>query len=266
MEVEKVWLKQSDASQLSETFVDANQHKVYIDKDEKDISELKCKCPISGTVYGTILNYKGELDQLGEQLHKDPYKKPPEAPVLYIKPSNTFNGNNFDIPLPSGVEEVSVGAALGIVIGKQATKVKEEEAFDYIRGYTIANDVTIPHESVYRPAVKYKARDGFCPIGPWIMNKEEVDSPDHLVIQVWINDQLKQVNSTENLIRPVSKLLADVTDFMTLYEGDVLLVGVPENAPKAKAGDVVKVEIDDVGALVNTVVPEAEMKEGGKHS
>ena len=114
------------------------------------------------------------------------------------------------------------------MIGKQATHVSEEEALDYVSGYTIVNDVSVPHKSVYRPAVQQKSRDGFCPIGPWIVNRDAVANPDNLVVRVFINDELRQENNTSNLIRSISRLLVDVTDYMTLSPGDVLLVGVPE--------------------------------------
>ena len=149
-----------------------------------------------------------------------------------------------------------MGAALGIVIGKNAVAVNEQSALDYVAGFTIVNDVSIPHESIYRPAVQQKARDGFCPIGPWIVDRQSVSNPDDLPIRVYINDELRQENSTTNLIRPVARLLADVTEFMTLNPGDVLLVGVPEEAPQAKLGDKVRVEIAGIGILENVIVDE----------
>ncbi|MFK2827286.1 fumarylacetoacetate hydrolase family protein, partial [Bacillus sp. B190/17] len=167
------------------------------------------------------------------------------------------------IPLPEGVSELEIGAALGVVIGRTATRVSEKEALDYVAGYTIVNDVSLPHASVYRPAIKQKARDGFCPIGPWIVKSEAVANPDSLTTRVWINGELRQENTTANLIRSVAKLLADVTDFMTLNAGDTLLAGVPEQAPLAKAGDTVRIEIDGVGVLENKVVPENETAGGG---
>lgn len=121
-------------------------------------------------------------------------------------------------------------------------------------GYTVANDVSIPHSSVYRPAIKEKARDGFCPIGPWIVENEEIPNPDDLDITVHINGELKQQQTTRNLIRSVDELIAEVTSFMTLYEGDTLLIGVPENPPLARNGDVVKITIAGIGSLENQVV------------
>src|SRR5690606_5661202 len=123
----------------------------------------------------------------------------------------------------------------------------EAEAMDFIAGYTVVNDVSVPHESVYRPAIPHKSRDGFCPVGPWIVDRDEVELPDQLAIRVFINGELRQENTTANLIRPISKLLADVTEFMTLSAGDVLLVGIPEQAPRVQTGDFVKIEIEGVG-------------------
>ncbi|HSO59079.1 MAG TPA: fumarylacetoacetate hydrolase family protein, partial [Paenisporosarcina sp.] len=114
----------------------------------------------------------------------------------------------------------------------------------------------VPHDSIYRPAVQHKSRDGFCPIGPWIIDRHTVDNPDDLTIRVYINDELRQENSTRNLIRPVARLLADVTEFMTLSPGDVLLVGVPEEAPQATLGDKVRIEIAGIGTLENVIVEE----------
>ncbi|WP_338781170.1 fumarylacetoacetate hydrolase family protein [Metabacillus sp. FJAT-52054] len=221
-------------------------------------NQLILEAPISGTVYGTELNFRGELEQLGDSLYKPPYKKPPAAPVLYIKPANTISGHGMLIPLPEGAEELQAGAALGIVIGKKAVRLKEEEALEYVAGYTVVNDVSIPYSSVYRPAIMQKCRDGFCPAGPWITIREDVKNPDALSIRVFVNGVLQQETTTANLIRPVSKLIADVTEFMTLDEGDILLAGVPENPPRMKEGDIVKISIESVGSLQNRVAKEEE--------
>lgn len=214
--------------------------------------------PISGTVYDTLLNYKGTLAEFGEAVHEPPYREPPKAPVLYIKPQNTFTGFGQLIPLPDDVSELEVGASLGVVIGRRSTRVNESDAWDHVAGYTVVNDVSIPHDSLHRPAIREKARDGFCPIGPWVIDRPAVTNPDGLGVRVFVNGQLRQENTTENLIRSVAHLIADVTEFMTLNRGDVLLVGVPEGAPRVEAGDRLRIEIDQVGRLENTVVSEDE--------
>jgi 5-oxopent-3-ene-1,2,5-tricarboxylate decarboxylase / 2-hydroxyhepta-2,4-diene-1,7-dioate isomerase len=252
----RVKLKNSDYSEEVEMV--SNRY-ILVNGVKYEASQIKLDNPISGTVYGTLLNYKGSLEALKGKIDHPPYNQPPKGPVLYIKPRNTFSSYSNPVPLPTGIPELEIGAALGIVISKTATRVKKEQASDYIEGFTIANDISIPHESVFRPAIRHKARDGFCPIGPWVVSKESISNPDSLGIRVYINGELKQENSTSNLIRSISRLIEDVTDFMTLSTGDVLLVGVPENAPLAKANDHVRIEIDEIGYLENTIISEGKL-------
>lgn len=259
----KVKFKHQGIQQIKEGNYQPDQNLLEFNGKQCPPETLSLDVPVSGTVYGTLLNYKGEYAKLEPSMNDDPYKAPPKAPILYIKPINTHIGYGTAIPLPEGVEEVSIGAALGVVIGKSAKKIKKENALDYVAGYTIVNDVSIPHESYYRPAYKEKARDGFCPIGPWVLDRDAIGNPNELGIRVFINGELKQENTTSNLIRSVEQLLEEVTDFMTLYEGDLLLVGVPENPPLAKENDSVKIEIDGVGTLENKVIKEKVVVGGG---
>lgn len=235
---------------------------VTVEGEKHSINDLSFDVPVTGTVYGTLMNYQGEYEKYEGQLNQAPYNAPPKAPILYIKPINTYIGNGAPVPMPESEEQLSTGAALAVVIGKTAAKVKKEEALEYVAGYTIVNDISIPHESIYRPAYKEKARDGFCPIGPWIVDSSSLKDPNALKISVYVNGELKTENNTSNLIRSVEELLADITDFMTLYEGDVLLVGVPENMPLIEVGDTVKIEIEGIGVLENKVADENQMAGG----
>ncbi|MGN1402150.1 MAG: fumarylacetoacetate hydrolase family protein [Bacillus sp. (in: firmicutes)] len=216
--------------------------------------------PVTGTVYGTLLNYKGALAAIGENMHKPPYKQPPQGPILYIKPKNTFNHHMGIVHLPEDAEQLEIGASLGVVISRTATALQKEEALDYIEGYTIVNDISIPHESVYRPPVRFKARDGFCPIGPFIVKQASIKFPENLAVKVYINGTLVQENNTGNLVRPIPQLLADVTEFMTLFPGDVLLTGIPENPPLAGDGDIVSIEIESIGRLDSEIRSEKRLK------
>lgn len=249
-------IKWLDSRELTTATVNVTTNAILIDGNEVGVNDLALDNPISGTVYGTLFNFHGALEKHSDKLHDKPYLAPPIAPVLYIKPANTFNRSGADIPVPESESVLEIGASLGIVIGKKAISLTEEEAMDYVAGYTIVNDVSVPHDSFFRPAVQYKSRDGFCPIGPWIMNRDEMKNPNDVVIRVYINGELKQENSTKNLIRPVARLLTEVTEFMTLNAGDVLLVGIPENAPLAKVGDTVLISIEGVGTLENVLVGE----------
>lgn len=252
MTVKKAWVKLQGIQQIKEVSVDTTGEQVMLDKRQMPVEELNFDVPINGTVYGTLLNYKGSYEELEPLMNQKPYQEPPKAPILYIKPINTLTANKSTVLIPETEEALQIGPSLGIVIGKTACKVHIENASDYIKGFVIANDIRIPHKSVYRPAIKEIARDGFCPIGPWVIDCNGIKDPNNVVLKVYINNQLILANSTANLIRPVEKLLSEVTSFMTLSEGDVLLTGIPENTPLVKKGDVVVVEIEGIGKLKNT--------------
>lgn len=207
--------------------------------------------PGYGTVYGCLLNYRSALAALGDAVNAAPYQAPPRAPVLYIKPANTLNGPGAPIVLPRGVEAVEIGPALGLVIGRTACRVTEADALGHLAGYAVINDVTLPHASVYRPAIAQRCRDGFCPIGPVLPATLD---PAALTVRALVNGTVGLEASTTELIRPAARLLAEVSAFMTLEPGDVLHVGVPHGAPLARAGDRVAVEIVGLGRLENHVV------------
>lgn len=210
--------------------------------------------PTRGTVYGTLLNHRDALAALGEQVNAAPYKAPPKAPILYIKPRNTVVGHRVPVRVPASATELEIGATLGIVIGRTASHVAVADALAVVAGYTVVNDISVPHASVYRPSMRFKCHDGFCPIGPAIVARQWVPDPDALDITVAIDGQTMQRSSTAGLVRPVARLIADVTEFMTLFPGDVLTVGVAANAPRARAGQTVTITIDGVGRLENTLV------------
>ncbi|MFG6149301.1 fumarylacetoacetate hydrolase family protein [Halobacillus sp. B23F22_1] len=222
---------------------------LYVD----DASIKSWASPVIGTVYGTLLNDRKVLEAMGNQLNEAPYKQPPQAPVLYIKPMNTLAGHQSVVELPGDAAELQVGASIGIVIGKQAAKISEYEAYDYIEGFTLVNDISIPHDSVFRPAIKEKARDGFCPIGPWVVSQTDVKQPESLEVNVYVNGEHKQQFLTSSLVRPIPKLLQDVTEFMTLFKGDVLMVGCGHDQPRVTAGDSVRIESAELGVLENKV-------------
>lgn len=215
--------------------------------------------PVEGTVVGALLNYRDELDALGNALSAPPYQAPPKAPILYLKPANTRIGHGHDVVLPADVDGVWAGACLGVVISRTATRVPVLRAADFIAGYTIVNDLTVPHASYYRPAIRHKCRDGFCPMGPWTVDRDDVPDADALDITVRINGEIKQRANTSRLVRPVAQLLADVTAFMTLEAGDVLLVGMPENPPLARAGDRIDIDIARIGTLTTTLIRQSEV-------
>ncbi|WP_158938007.1 fumarylacetoacetate hydrolase family protein [Burkholderia sp. S171] len=199
--------------------------------------DARCRAPVTGAVYGTLLNDRAALLALGDTMHAAPYKSPPKAPVLYLKPRNTIAGHRAHVEIPKEAAGVEVGASLGIVIGRTATRVGIDHALAYVAGYTIVADISVPHASVYRPSVRFRARDKFCVIGPTVVARHHVADPDNLAITMKIAGQPAFVASTAASVRSVAKLIADVTEFMTLSAGDVLTLGVAHGSPVARVGD-----------------------------
>lgn len=208
----------------------------------------RCRAPVSGAVYGTLLNDRHALEALGDAVNAPPYQAPPRAPVLYLKPRNTHAGHRARVVVP-GSDGVQVGASLGIVIGRTATRVAAHEAFDYIAGYTLVADLSVPHASVYRPSVRFRARDNFCVIGPAVVARRHVADPDQLAIAVNVEDGAAFNATTATSVRGVAQLLADVTDFMTLAPGDVITLGVPYGVPVVQAGARATIVIGDWAPL-----------------
>lgn len=212
--------------------------------------------PAVGTVYGALLNHRDALAALGDAVNQPPYKAPPKAPVLYIKPRHCLAGHGDAVAVPADADAVEVGACLGIVIGREARRVREAEALAFVAGYTVCSDLSVPHPSYYRPSLRFKARDGFLPLGPWIVGARHVPDPDSLDVRVEIDGAQAQRYSTAGMIRGVARLIADVTDFMTLAAGDLLMLGHGPAAPLALAGQQVRITIDSVGTLEHRLVAE----------
>jgi 5-oxopent-3-ene-1,2,5-tricarboxylate decarboxylase / 2-hydroxyhepta-2,4-diene-1,7-dioate isomerase len=214
------------------------------------------EAPVRGTVIGTLLNHREALAALGDSVHAAPYQAPPRAPVLYLKPSNTVVGHGVPVVVPADAPELEIGATLGIVIGRAACRVAERDALDHVAGYTIVNDLCIPHASLYRPALRFRCRDGFCPIGPALIARALVPDPDALAVEVQIDGTTAHRSSTAGRIRPVARLIADVSEFMTLRPGDLLTIGVAAGAPRARAGQRVAIAIESLGRLETPLVAE----------
>ena len=185
-----------------------------------------------------------------------PYNAPPQAPILYIKPRNTWIGDGQPIALPASTLRVQVGATLGLVIGRTCVRVREEHAGEHVGGLCVVNDVCLPHAEIFRPAIKERCRDGFCPIGPPVTLGNRASLGADRAMRTYVGGRLESEWHTGELVRPIARLLADVSDFMTLHPGDVLLLGTPRATPLAGIGDLVAVEIDGVGRIQNELTAE----------
>ncbi len=204
------------------------------------------------------LNYIGHVEQVEDQFDKPPYGEPPKTPVLFIKPHNTLTRHAAPVLYPDNVAGVQAGPSLAVVIGKQACRVNEFEAMDYILGYSIFNDFSLPELSYFRPAVTSKCYDSFGPLGPAIVEKQNIADPHDLDIKTFVNGELRQQAHTDELVWSIPALLEFISSFKTLYPGEVIATGFPAGRVDVKVGDEVNIEIEKVGRLGNTLVSEQE--------
>lgn len=194
----------------------------------------------------------------------------PAAPILFSKFNNTINAHEKEIILPIHSSQVDYEAELAIIIGKKAKNVKKEEALSVVYGYSIANDVSARDlQSQSSQWLLGKTSEGFCPIGPYLVSKEEVENPNDLNIVSYVNGEIRQNSNTSDMIFSCEELISYISEHFTLQPGDIILTGTPEGVilglPEEKRvwlkdGDVVKVKIDKLGELSNTFITEKVLK------
>jgi 5-oxopent-3-ene-1,2,5-tricarboxylate decarboxylase / 2-hydroxyhepta-2,4-diene-1,7-dioate isomerase len=206
----------------------------------------------SGMVYGVILNDRPSLERLGVALTAPPYAAPPKAPILYIKPYNTHAASGTTVRIPRGADRLELGATLGLVLGHDATGLAEATALDAVAGLRPALDVSLPNPVVYRPPVRERCFDGSCPMGP-VVPRAHVGDLAGLTLRTLVNGVVVAERGLSDLVRSAARLLADVTDFMTLRAGDTLTLGIALNGPQAGPGDRVALEIDGFDRLEITI-------------
>jgi 2-keto-4-pentenoate hydratase/2-oxohepta-3-ene-1,7-dioic acid hydratase in catechol pathway len=190
---------------------------------------------------------------LNYRSHVEETKLPmPSVPLIFLKPSTAVIGPNEKIILPRGYKRIDYEGELGVVIGKKAKDVPEEEANGYVLGYTCFNDVSDRRaQAADGQWTRAKGYDTFAPIGPWI----ETDvAPDNLKLKTYLNGELRQSASTSDLIFKISKLISFISSVMTLLPGDVIATGTPSGIGPMNPGDVVEVRIEKIGTLRNFVV------------
>jgi 5-oxopent-3-ene-1,2,5-tricarboxylate decarboxylase/2-hydroxyhepta-2,4-diene-1,7-dioate isomerase len=216
-------------------------------------AEISWLPPVSPSkIIGLVLNYRDHADELGLSVAEDP--------VIFLKPPSSLIGNFGDIVYPSGVKYMHYEGELAVVIGRPARKVSSKKAMDFVKGFTIANDVTVRDyiSNTFRPPLKAKGFDTFCPVGPSVVSPDEAGDISNLDIRTLVNGELRQEGNTKNLIHTVPKLIEFLSDFMTLLPDDLILTGTPKGISPVHPGDRIEIEIDNLGKLTNSVVPELE--------
>mgnify|MGYP002041240046 FL=1 len=146
---------------------------------------------------------------------------------------------------------------LAVVIGKTARNVARGHAYDYVAGYTVANDYALRDylENWYRPNLRVKSRDTCTPLGPWLVDRDDVLDPMNLDLRTTVNGVETQRGNTRDMVFDIPALIEYFSSFMTLSPGDLILTGTPDGIVNVNPGDKVVTEIDGIGRLVNTLVP-----------
>jgi len=207
-------------------------------------------------------NYHAHAKELSASVFKDNNAKADEWPIVFTKVPECVVGPHDDVLVPSEVStQIDYEAELAVVIGKGGKNITRAAAMEHVFGYTVVNDVTARDVQMRHGQWDMgKSFDTFCPMGPWIVTADEFDGTKTRV-RCWVNGDLRQDGPTENMIFDIPTLIETISRGITLYPGDIIATGTPAGVGMGmspphylKAGDVVRVEIDGLGAIENKFV------------
>jgi 2-keto-4-pentenoate hydratase/2-oxohepta-3-ene-1,7-dioic acid hydratase in catechol pathway len=210
------------------------------------LDKLSLLAPCQPTkIIAVGLNYAAHAAEAGLRI--------PDEPLFFLKPPSSVIGPQGAIAYPDHLSHwVEHEAELAVVIGRRARRVCQEEALDYVLGYTCANDVTARDlQRRDQQWTRSKSFDTFCPLGPWIVTGLDVSD---VGVRCSVNGELRQAGRTGDLIFSAAALIAHASAVMTLEPGDVILTGTPAGVGPLLPGDRVAVEIEGIGILENEVV------------
>ncbi len=239
----------------------------------RPLSRPKLMAPVlyPSALYCAGANYSDHMLEMARVQGIDPEPDPHSiglSPWHFIKASRSVVPTGVKVKLPAYSQMVDWEAELTAVIGRPAKNVPLEKALDYVAGYTVANDLSardftkrpkVPDASPFKfDWVSQKSFDGACPVGPWIVPASEIPDPQNLAIKLWVNDVLKQDSHTSKMIFTLAEQIAHLSTRMTLHPGDLILTGTPAGVGMGrreflKPGDVVKVWVEGIGTLTNTM-------------
>ncbi|HET9420162.1 MAG TPA: fumarylacetoacetate hydrolase family protein [Nocardioides sp.] len=216
--------------------------------------DLLAPVPAPGKIICVGLNYRDHAAETGKPI--------PSEPVLFAKFANSVVGGGSRVAIPAATAEADWEAELGVVIGREATRVPVEKALAHVAGYLCANDLSA--RDLQRSGGQWtrgKAIDGFLPLGPMLVTADEVPDPQRLSIRCTLNGEVVQDSSTSEMIFGVADLVSVISQTITLVPGDVIVTGTPPGVGMAmtpprflREGDVLEVEIERLGRLVTTMV------------
>jgi 2-keto-4-pentenoate hydratase/2-oxohepta-3-ene-1,7-dioic acid hydratase in catechol pathway len=209
-----------------------------------------------GKIVCVGLNYRDHAAETGAEL--------PTAPLLFAKWPNTLIGHGEPIVIPKETQQVDYEAELGVVIGRRTRRIGEAQALDAVRGYICVNDVSARDlQFADGQWTRGKSPDSFCPVGPRLVPREEIDDPQALAVRCTLNGEVLQDSSTAQMVFSVAEIIAYASRTITLEPGDLIATGTPAGVgvfrdPKVllKDGDEVTVEVENLGTLTNPVEQE----------
>jgi 2-keto-4-pentenoate hydratase/2-oxohepta-3-ene-1,7-dioic acid hydratase in catechol pathway len=237
------WLYNNMVGEVEgDIFGEFRRHEVYL-----PINQVKLLPPvIPSKIICVGRNYVAHALEHGAEV--------PEIPILFLKPLSSLIGHQDMIRLPRQSNQVEHEGELVVVMGKRGRGITTEKAGEYILGYTIANDVTARDlQRMDGQWTRGKGFDTFCPIGPWI---ETNFDPADAMLTCRVNNEIRQLVSTREMVFSINQLIAFASSIMTLEPGDIILTGTPAGVGPLHAGDIVEVEIEGIGVLTNPVVNE----------
>lgn len=240
--------------------LDSNERQSLVFDKNRPVNSPKLLAPVvPQQIFAIGLNYRKHAEEFNNPI--------PEYPVVFMKSIGSVIGPNEPIVIPpvAAASFVDYEVELAIVIGKLARNVKPEDAFDYVMGYTIANDVSSRDWQKGSKGggqwCRAKSFDTFCPLGPWVVTTDELTDPNSLTLESRVNGELRQQSNTNDMIFPVQQLISFVSQDTTLLPGAVILTGTPSGVgagmdPRQRLaeGDEVRLSIEGIGELINPVV------------
>lgn len=245
---------------LGETALTAMAEQIASGKNRLPLHEVKLFAPIPkpGKYLGMGLNYPEHINETSAEK--------PEYPLFFNKQTTCVIADGEAIHIPKVSDKVDYEGELAFVIGKRCRHVPVEKAAQVIAGFTIANDVSVRDWQVRSPTWTLgKSFDTHGPLGPWLVTADEIANPHQLNLKTWVDDELRQNANTEQMIFSCYEMVAYLSTVMTLEPGDVITTGTPSGVgvkmkPRGylKAGQTVRIEIEGIGTLTNSVISEPD--------
>ncbi len=185
----------------------------------------------------------------------------PDEPILFAKTQNTLLPHNGVITFPKKIGRVDHEIELGVIISKEGKNIPEENAMEYVAGYTIINDISARKMQIddlekSHPWLRSKSYDTFCPVGPYLIPAELISDPHDIDLTLKINGEVKQQSNTSRMIFKIPKLINFASEIMTLKAGDIICTGTPSGISEIVDGDIVTCELSEIGLLSNSVKSE----------